>query len=127
MLLYLMILFRCGPYVAFGQFAYRVKLVPGKERKGRACKAAIASITNTVKKERYARNEAVAAAAKAKASAAVEDATVAAVAAAGAAAEEDDDDETDQTGPSAERVAAFFDRQVELVKGLQVSEMVRVM
>jgi hypothetical protein len=119
-----MILFRCGPYVAFGQFAYRVKLVPGKERKGRACKAAIASITNTVKKERYARNEAVAAAAKAKASAAVEDATVAA---AGAAAEEDDDDETDQTGPSAERVAAFFDRQVELVKGLQVSEMVRVM
>lgn len=124
MLLYLMILFRCGPYVAFGQFAYRVKLVPGKERKGRACKAAIASITNTVKKERYARNEAVAAAAKAKASAAVEDATVAA---AGAAAEEDDDDETDQTGPSAERVAAFFDRQVELVKGLQVSEMVRVM
>ena len=124
MLLYLMILFRCGPYVAFGQFAYRVKLVPGKERKGRACKAAIASITNTVKKERYARNEAVATAAKAKASAAVEDATVAA---AGAAAEEDDDDETDQTGPSAERVAAFFDRQVELVKGLQVSEMVRVM
>ena len=117
----------CGPYSAFSQFTYRVKLQPGKERKGRACKAAVSAFVNSVKKEQTAKTGLVLAAAK-EAAAGEE------LAVAGAAAAKDVEGAGEgegaavlSVGPSAGRVKAFFDRQMELVKGLQMAEMVSVM
>ena len=119
----------CGPYSAFSQFTYRVKLHPGKERKGRACKAAVSAFVNSVKKEQTARTGEILAAA-AKNTAAGEPAAAGAAAANEGGGESEGEGEGatgSSSGPSAGRVKAFFDRQMELVKGLQMAEMVSVM